>query len=269
MNNPSPTGNRLRSYAGNPDPAGSEPQHFIRELFTGIVPTYDLLNHLLSLGLDRVWRRRAAEYADLKPGEKALDVCTGTGDLAAELARRVGEKGEVWGVDLVSKMLERAREKYPADHFPQLKFREGDALALPISEGAFSVITMAFGLRNLQDLEAFFQEAMRVLTPGGRLLCLELTRPRHWPLSWLYRPVLHGVVPALGWLVSQRAGAYRYLAESIAAFIPPEQVMTLMTKAGFEPTQAIPLNGGIVTIMLGRKPAREASTPEGNGKETR
>jgi demethylmenaquinone methyltransferase/2-methoxy-6-polyprenyl-1,4-benzoquinol methylase len=181
----------------------------------------------------------------LQPGGSALDICTGTGDLAGVLAGRVGERGEVVGVDFCPAMLERARLKYP-----RLRFVEGDALRLPLEGGRFDAATMAFGLRNLVDTRAGFAEMKRVLRPGGRALVLELTRPSG-PLRFLYYIYLHFVLPLVGGLVSGNFTAYRYLANTIQAFLSPADICAQMRDAGFTEVRAYPLCGGIATIFAG------------------
>lgn len=244
------------SYPGKPDPAGQDPTRFIPELFNDIAPAYDLLNHLLSLGLDRHWRRRAALLSGAGPGARVLDACTGTGDLAAELGRLVGPNGQVLALDLAPNMLELGRRKYPPPHWPQLSFIQANAMSLPTPDNSLRAATIAFGLRNLPDLPAFFTEILRALAPQGQLVCLELTRPTNPLLRFFHSIFLHGVVPVLGRLLSGNSDAYPYLARSISAFLPPQAILQLMLQAGFEATSRIPLSGGIVTILLGTKPGQ-------------
>ena len=219
-------------------------------MFTRITPTYDNVNRVLSMGLDRGWRRKVVRMAGLGPGDKAADVCTGTGDLALLLADAVGRKGEVVGVDFCQDMLARAAVKGPSARWPQLRFEVGDALRLPLEDQRYDVATMACGLRNLEDTEQGFRELKRILVPGGRVLVLELTRPAGW-LKWLYYPYLFVLLPMVGGIVSRDFKAYRYLARSIAQFLPVPGLLAQMESVGFREVHAIPLLGGIATILYG------------------
>lgn len=236
----------------HPQVSPSDKATRIRAMFSAITPRYDLLNHLLSGGLDQGWRRRVVAMSGVTAGSQALDVCTGTGDLAGLLARVAGPTGYVAAVDFCETMLARARAKHPAPGFPQLEFLMGDALHLPFPDCRFDAATMAFGLRNLADPLRGFQELCRVIRPGGTVLVLELTRPRGF-LRLIYQPYLFFFLPLVGRLISGDRGAYRYLARSIAAFLSPSQVIQQMTDAGLKDCRAISLCGGIATIFHGTK----------------
>ena len=220
----------------------------VREMFSAISPRYDLLNRLLSAGLDQGWRRRVVALSGVQAGGRALDLCAGTGDLAVMLAARVGTDGEAVGLDFCEDMLVHARRKYPVSTWPQLRFTCGDAIELPFEGDIFDTVTMAFGLRNLADPSRGFREMRRVVRPGGTVVVLELTRPGGL-LRLLYYPYLFIVLPLLGGLVSGRFNAYRYLARSIAEFLPPERVLEQMREAGLVQGRAIRLLGGIATIF--------------------
>lgn len=225
----------------------------VRAMFGAITPRYDLLNAVLSMGLDRGWRREAVRLGAPGIGGRAADICTGTGDLARLLADHVGPGGEVAGVDFCEEMLVRAREKFPPSTFPQLRFVQGDALELPLPDRHFDAVTMAFGLRNLVDPPRGFREMARILRPGGRALVLELTRPSGL-LKLVYFPYLFAWLPLVGGLISKNRTAYQYLARSIAAFLSVEQVCARMAEAGFEHVEARPLCGGIATLFYGVAP---------------
>lgn len=214
-------------------------------MFSAITPRYDVLNGLLSMGLDRGWRRHVVALARLQPGQRALDVCTGTGDLAALLAQAVGAGGRTVGLDFCPEMLEKAGAK-----FPSIEWVQGDALQLPFDDASFEAATMAFGLRNVENTQKAFTELKRVVAPGGRVLILELTRP-HGPLRALYYPYLLGLLPLLGGLVSGNFAAYRYLGRSIAAFLPIDRLLAQMEEVGLRDPQAIPLLAGVATILMG------------------
>lgn len=224
------------------------PPNQVAAMFDRIHRRYDLLNRVLSLGLDGYWRRRAIAALQLPARARVLDLCCGTGDLSAEIARQLGPEGEVVGVDFAPQMLERARHKYR-----QLRFLEGDACQVPL-EGPFDAITMAFGPRNIHDLQALWKEARRLLRPGGQLMTLELTRP-HGLLGGLHRFYLHFVLPLVGRLLSGDSSAYGYLSRTIAGFLDREQLSLSMRQGGLQEVRAIPLTGGIVTIHLARTPS--------------
>jgi demethylmenaquinone methyltransferase / 2-methoxy-6-polyprenyl-1,4-benzoquinol methylase len=219
----------------------------IRAMFDRISPAYDRMNRIMSLGLDGRWRRFAADAAGLRPGDEALDVCCGTGDLAAELLRRVTPGGHVVGVDFAAEMLTRAGEKEP-----RLELVQGDALALPFDDDRFAAATVAFGVRNLADHRAGFAEMARVVRPGGRVVCLELTRPpaRVAPFSRLWTD---RIVPLVGRVVD-RGGAYSYLPASVNAFPAPDELAETMRRAGLVRVQHVRLAPGVVAVHAGTVP---------------
>jgi demethylmenaquinone methyltransferase/2-methoxy-6-polyprenyl-1,4-benzoquinol methylase len=209
----------------------------VRQMFDGIVPVYDVMNRVMTAGLDQAWRRRAAE-AVVEPGGRVLDACCGTGDLALACSRM---GGRVTGLDFSERMLERARQKAP-----EIEWVHGDLLALPFAEAAFDAATVGFGVRNVADLEAGFRELRRVLRPGGRLACLEITRPQG-VLSPFFRVWFDGVVPVLG-KVLPGGEAYTYLPASVRRFPGPRELAALLDRAGFTEIRWIMLGGGIVAL---------------------
>src|SRR6478672_11588063 len=170
----------------------------VRAMFDRIAGVYDLMNSAMTAGLHHAWRARAADLARVGPGSRVLDVATGTGDLALELARRVGPGGEVVGSDFAEAMLARAREKAAASGAPHPLFEWGDALALPYEDARFDAATVGFGARNFADLGRGLAEMRRVVRPGGRVVVLEITTPTRAPLSLFYRVWFDRIVPALG-----------------------------------------------------------------------
>lgn len=218
------------------------PAATVERMFTQIAPRYDLVNRLLSLGLDVGWRRRAVRELRLQPGDPAIDLCCGTGDLAADL-----RPARVTGVDFSEAMLERARRK-----FPDIEFVHADALNVPLPTGAFQGATVAFGLRNVESLEGLWSEMRRLVRPGGRIVSLELTRPPGL-LGLFHSLYLHFIVPLVGGIVSGDFSAYRYLARTIARFIPPEEIARSMSACGLEDVRIIPLAGGIATLHVARR----------------
>jgi demethylmenaquinone methyltransferase/2-methoxy-6-polyprenyl-1,4-benzoquinol methylase len=215
----------------------------IRSLFAKVAPRYDFLNHLLSLGIDRSWRRQAVAALSLGPKELLLDLCCGTGDLALAAAPRA----RVVGCDFTWEMLVRARSKSIQAGLP-LALAAGDALRLPFAEGAFDSVSVAFGLRNLEDPRAGLREMRRVLRSGGRLAVLEFSHPTHFLLKMPYWVYLNGLLPVVGRLISRRREAYRYLADSIGSFPAPEVLSTLLEEEGFREPRFRLLSGGIVAV---------------------
>jgi demethylmenaquinone methyltransferase / 2-methoxy-6-polyprenyl-1,4-benzoquinol methylase len=238
-----------------PDPARTTPRPGdaeafaagVNRMFDRIAGVYDAMNRTMTAGLDRRWRERAADRAELRPGERALDVCCGTGDLALELARRVGPGGSVVGCDFSEPMLARARKKAAGDAAGHVTFEWADALELPYEEGSFDAVTVGFGVRNFADLDRGLGELVRVLRPGGRLVVLEITQPRRPPLSWFFRIWFDRVVPLLGTLAGDR-DAYAYLPASVKRFPGPERLAAMITAAGADRVRWLLLGGGIITI---------------------
>ena len=209
-------------------------------MFDRIAPVYDAMNRVMTAGLDRRWRRSTAE-ATVRPGDRVLDACCGTGDLAIACAR-IG--GEVTGLDFSERMLERARRKAPA-----IDWVRGDLLALPFADETFDSATIGFGIRNVEDIELALRELRRVLRPGGRLGILEITRPRGM-LAPFYRLWFDGVVPLLGKLLPG-GSAYTYLPASVRRFARPEELAALMRSSGFEDVRYELCAGGIVAMHGG------------------
>jgi demethylmenaquinone methyltransferase/2-methoxy-6-polyprenyl-1,4-benzoquinol methylase len=211
----------------------------VEAMFDRISPVYDPMNRLMTAGLDRRWRRLTVR-ATVRPGNRVLDACCGTGDLALE-AQRAG--GRVTGLDFSERMLERARRKSTA-----VEWVRGDVLALPFSDGTFDAVTIGFGIRNVEDLEAGLRELARVLRPGGRLGCLEITRPRG-ALRPFFAVWFDGLVPLAGKVVPGGA-AYTYLPASVRRFPGPEDLGEAMRRAGFADIGWRLLGGGIVALHV-------------------
>ena len=205
----------------------------VRAMFSDIAPTYDLLNRVLSLGVDGRWRAEAARsaLAAVPVGGSVLDVATGTGDLAIAL-KRARPDADVVGVDFAAPMLELARDK-AAKRGVAVRFLPGDGTALPFEAGAFDAVTIAYGLRNFADPDAGLREFRRVLRPGGRLAVLEFPPPPEGLFGALFRFYFRSVLPRVGRLVSGAPGAYAYLPESVLAFLTPEALKERMVASGF------------------------------------
>lgn len=215
----------------------------VRGMFDRIAPVYDAMNRVMTVGLDRRWRKLAVSEV-VWPGDRVLDACCGTGDLAVEGERR---GGRVVGLDFSERMLERARKKSGA-----IEWVQGDALALPFGEGEFDAATVGFGVRNLADLEGGLRELARVLKPGGKLAVLEITRPRGI-LRPFFRLWFDVVVPLLG-RVLPGGEAYTYLPASVRRFPGHDDLSALFAAAGFEDVSYRLLGGGIVALHVGSKP---------------
>jgi demethylmenaquinone methyltransferase/2-methoxy-6-polyprenyl-1,4-benzoquinol methylase len=220
----------------------------VRAMFDRIAGVYDRMNAVMTAGLDRRWRSRAADLAAVGPGDRVLDVATGTGDLALELARRVAPSGEVVGSDFAEAMLERAREK--AAGRPHVHFEWGDALALDHPDDAFDAATVAFGARNFADLHGGLAQMARVVRPGGRVVVLEITTPQTPPLSWFYGLWFDRIVPGLGRLAGDEA-AYSYLPNSVKRFPGPEGLAAAMAEIGLRDIRWLLTAGGIIAIHHG------------------
>jgi demethylmenaquinone methyltransferase/2-methoxy-6-polyprenyl-1,4-benzoquinol methylase len=222
----------------------------VNRMFDRVAGNYDALNSVMTAGLHHRWRQRAAARTELGPGDSALDVCCGTGDLALELAGRVGPEGHVIGCDFSEPMLDLAREKTAARGTAAARFEWADALQLPYDAARFDAVTVGFGVRNLADLDRGLREMGRVLKPGGRLVILEITQPTRPPLSTFYSLWFDRIVPLLG-AFSSEPEAYSYLPESVRSFPSPLGLAEKMDAAGFECVRYTVLAGGIIAIHSG------------------
>ncbi|HSG81750.1 MAG TPA: ubiquinone/menaquinone biosynthesis methyltransferase [Gemmatimonadota bacterium] len=222
----------------------------VREMFSAIAPRYDLLNHLLSLNVDRSWRRRAVDRLvwESSPDGTYLDVCAGTYDLAIELARRQGFRGRVLAADFSRAMLRAGSGKIgDCPIVPTC----ADALQMPFASAAFDGALAAFGIRNLADIEAGLLEIARVLRPGARLVILDFATPARQPLKSLYRFYFTRVLPLLGRIVSKHSFAYKYLPESVLQFAEPAALGGMMSSCGLQDVGWRSLTGGIACLWWG------------------
>ena len=222
--------------------SGTLPPAEVERMFDRISPVYDVMNRVMTVGLDRRWRRLTAQAA-VRPGDRVLDACCGTGDLALA-ALEAG--GDVVGLDFSGQMLERARRKSDA-----VEWVQGDVTALPYEDGSFDAVTVGFGIRNVPELEAGLRELARVLRPGGRFGCLEITRPRG-VLRPFFRLWFDGLVPLLGRILPGGA-AYTYLPASVRRFPGPTDLAAAMEQAGFRDVRYRLLAGGIVALHTGER----------------
>jgi demethylmenaquinone methyltransferase/2-methoxy-6-polyprenyl-1,4-benzoquinol methylase len=228
--------------------AGDAKRSYVRDMFTAIAPRYDLLNHLLSLNVDKGWRRRAVRQLawERVPDGTFLDACAGTLDLAAELAHRSSFRGRVVGADFVVPMLRLGRDKARALHPVG-----ADTLRLPFPDAAFDGAMVGFGVRNLADLDAGLRELRRVVRPGGRLVILEFTLPRAWPVRAAYLAYFRHILPLVGRVVSKHRDAYTYLPDSVLQFPRPEDLAERMRLAGLEHVEFERLTLGVVGLHWG------------------
>ena len=222
-------------------------------MFDRIAGVYDVMNSAMTAGMHHRWRERAVDKAAVGPGDAALDVCCGTGDLSIELARRIGPSGRVVGSDFSERMLDLAREKSVPAGAAKPIFEWGDALELPYDDASFDAVTVGFGVRNLLDLERGIAEMTRVLKPGGRLVILEITQPTRPPLSTFFSIWFDRLVPLVG-RVAGDSDAYAYLPESVKRFPPPDKLGELMDGTGLTDVRWTILAGGIIAIHSGRRP---------------
>lgn len=228
-------------------------RHYVREMFGRVAPRYDLLNSILSLQLHHYWRRRVVQMLRLSPDSRVLDLCTGTGDLAIELARTLGPAGEVVALDFCEPMLRIGRDKARRRGLNHTVWLHADALQLPFASHQFDAATMAFGLRNLIDKPAAFREIYRVLAPGGKVAILELTRPQRAPMRWLYDLYALHLLPRIGKRLSH-ADAYLYLPMSIQHYEDRATIAEYMHQAGFTQVSYRDLTCGVVCVHIGVKP---------------
>jgi demethylmenaquinone methyltransferase / 2-methoxy-6-polyprenyl-1,4-benzoquinol methylase len=234
-----------------PSAPGRLPDRQVEAMFDRIAGFYDVMNSVMTAGLHHRWRERAADLADVRPGDRVLDVATGTGDLAIALARRVTPGGEVVGSDFSEGMLERARAKTAGR--AELRWERGDAMALPYGDDEFQAATVGFGARNFGDLERGIAEMARVVKPGGRVVVLEITTPTKPPLSTFFRLWFDRVIPLVG-KVAADSQAYSYLPSSVRRFPGPQGLGAILAGSGLQGVRWIITAGGIIALHVGTVP---------------
>ena len=235
-------------------PAPEDKHRYVREMFDAIAPRYDLLNSLLSLRLHHRWRAAAVRAAALRPGDRALDVCTGTGDLAFALANAVGPKGIVDATDFSESMLDFARRKQTSrSGGAKVRFSAADTQALPFPDGAYRAATVAFGIRNVADIDLGLREMARVVERGGRVVLLEFNRPRVRWFAALHSLYSRVAMPILGGMISGRRSAYAYLPASVEAFHSREELAMKMEAAGLRSVVWHDMLMGAVVLHVGVK----------------
>lgn len=224
----------------------------VRVMFDDISPKYDFLNHFLSFGIDYLWRKKLVKVLESYHPETVLDVATGTGDLAIAIASVKPQK--IVGIDISEKMLEVGRQKLCSKGMDQLiTLRRADAEKIPFSDNTFDAITVAFGVRNFENLELGLKEMRRVLRPEGVMLILEFSHPHAFPMKQLYGIYSRYIIPLMGRLISGNSKAYTYLPESVAAFPSGENFLAILESQGMKKAKLIKLSMGIATIYIAEK----------------
>ena len=237
-----------RRRIGEGTPSNEERSRFVREMFERGAGRYELLNAVMTAGLYKLWKRKAVRAAELEPGDAALDLACGTGSLTRLLAKAVSPAGSVLGVDFSSEVLLAAKAR-PA---PNVGYKLGDATALvEIPSESFDAATIAYGARNIPDLDGLFSEMNRVLRPGGRAVCLEIARPKGRFAGAFYGLWFDRIVPKVGGLLSQDAHAYSYLPESVKKFVAPDELAVVMGRNGLQDVTWERLGGGVITLHCG------------------
>lgn len=245
-----------------PYSAEGEKAEQVEQMFDNIAPTYDLLNHLLSLGIDRHWRRAALDTLRPYAPQRMLDVATGTGDFALLAARRL-HPHSLLGVDLSEGMMQVARRKVEEAGLSEvISFQKEDCLNLSLPSDSFDAITVAYGIRNFQDLERGLAEMLRVLRPGGRLVIIELTAPRRFPMKQLFWLYSHVMMPMIGRLVSRDSKAYTYLPSTMEVFPQGEEMQQILQKVGYADVRFKRFTFGLSTLYTAQKPTPSPSHEE-------
>ncbi len=228
----------------------------VKKHFDSVAPVYDFMNTVLSFGIHYAWKRVAVRSMHLRPGQRVLDVCGGTGDLAALAARTVGPSGHVVLYDINRAMMLAGRPRLDRSEMgDRIHWVQGDAEAIALADGAFDAAMVGFGIRNVTRMDRGFAEMYRVLKPGGTLMCLEFSKPVNPVFRWLYDLYSFRIMPKAGDLLAGNRGAYTHLSESIRMFALPEEISAMLEGIGFTRVRFRRLTNGIAVIHTGRKPS--------------
>ncbi|EHQ90254.1 demethylmenaquinone methyltransferase [Desulfosporosinus youngiae] len=237
------------------DFAGKDKATYVKETFNAIAARYDLMNSLMSLGMDKRWRRLAVKEVGAKPGMHILDVCCGTGQLSMELGRAVAPEGSVTGLDFSQKMLEVAEKSLLQTSNPgHIRFIQGNAMELPFSDNSFDGVTVGWGLRNLPDLRQGLREMVRNVKPGGKVVSLDMAKPSLFGFKQAYWLYFEKLIPLMGKVWAKKASAYQYLHDSAREFPAQEELVKLFAECGLQDAHFTNLAGGVVAIVSGTKP---------------
>lgn len=235
-------------------PSKNEKERYVREMFNGIAGKYDLTNTLMSMGMDRSWRKYAIRRARIASGMKVLDVCCGTAEFTLEIAQKVGSGGHVTGLDFSEQMLAVGEQKVKeSDCKPQITLIQGNAMELPFADNSFDAATVGWGLRNVPDIDQVLQEMRRVVRPGGWIVSLDMAKPSAPVFKQAYWLYFNWLVPAMGKLTSKRRSAYQYLHDSSRAFDSQQQLTERFARNGLANTKYHNLMGGVVAVVEGQK----------------
>lgn len=226
----------------------------VRGVFSSVAQKYDIMNDVMSAGMHRLWKRKAVQLSGTRQGQRVLDLAGGTGDLSLLYADRVGEKGQVILADINAEMLGEGRKKVIDQGNCRIQFTQANAEILPFVDNSFDCVNIAFGLRNVTDKAKALRSMYRVLKPGGKLIILEFSKPKHAWLEKLYDKYSFHLIPKFGKLITNDEESYRYLVESIRKHPDQETLKHMLNDAGFEETQYLNLQAGIVAIHSGVKP---------------
>ncbi|HBW37981.1 demethylmenaquinone methyltransferase [Desulfosporosinus sp. BICA1-9] len=237
------------------DFAGKDKATYVQETFNSIAGHYDFMNSLMSLGMDKRWRRLAVQRVGAKPGMHMLDVCCGTGQLSMELGSAVGVEGTVTGLDFSHKMLDVAKRSLEQSfNKDRIKFIQGNAMELPFPSNTFDGATVGWGLRNLPDLRQGIKEMVRTVKPGGRIVSLDMAKPTFPGFKQAYWLYFEKLIPLMGKIWARKASAYQYLHDSAREFPAQEELVRIFTECGLVETRFDNLAGGVVAIVSGTKP---------------
>lgn len=245
-----------REKNGGVLPPKEHKERFVRDMFNSIARRYDLMNSLMSLGLDHSWRRFAVQRAGLAPGGEGLDICCGTGMIVMEQARVAGASGRVTGLDFSEQMLVVAQENLKAFELRDtIRLIRGNAMKLPFEDNSFDCVTVGWGLRNVPDIAGALAEMVRVVRPGGKVVSLDMAQPTAPVFKQLYWLCFDKIIPAMGKLWAGNRNAYEYLHESAQVFPPQWELAEMFSRAGLANAGFHNLAGGVVAVVEGKKPA--------------
>lgn len=237
------------------DFGGKDKATYVKETFNSIAGQYDLMNRLMSLGMDQRWRRMAVKRVGAKPGMHILDVCCGTGQLSLELGNVVGSEGNVTGLDFSQNMLEVAKYSLIQSSNPgNIRFIQGNAMELPFPDDSFDGVTVGWGLRNLPGLREGIREMIRTVKPGGKVVSLDMGKPSLPVFKQVYWVYFEKIVPLMGKIWTKKASAYQYLHDSAREFPPQDELVRIFTECGLIDVHFDNLAGGAVAIVTGAKP---------------